>query len=619
MLVLSFVEDTRILRITDDGEMTEESLDGFDGDSMTLACSNVVGDAIVQVTPNSVNLIGLGKGHLDTWKPRGRIQSASINASQVVCALDGGELVYFKVSEKLDESGRVKMEHDIASVDITPTHGNESNWCAVGLWTDNSVRILSLPSLKQVAKQELGGDIIPRSVLLAHFGTACYLFVGMGDGQMFSFLRDEASGQLMDKRRISLGTQPITLTSFTDARGRDFVFSSSDRPTVIGMSTSGGKLQYSAVTLPNATSMCAFKATSFPNALAFATENQLLIGTLDEIQKLDIRTVRLGETPRRICHQPSSRTFAVVSQRLSVEEGTGNETEEGVLRIFDHSSWDVLDTVPLEADEHGAECGWSIISTTLGSDPRTYFIVGTAFVRPEDEEPRKGRILVYHVTDNRQLELISQTTVKASVSHLLMMSDGKLVAAVGSKIVLYQWTNGLDGNPTLVRRAAHHGNILIVSIVVHNDFLFVGDLMKSVNVLAYKNDGFEEVARDYDSNWVLAGEMLDDDNYVFADSYGNLSSVRKNTETVNPDLRKRLEHAGEYHLADMVNKFRHGALVVNPEEEATSVATSRLLFATVSGCLGVISTIDTHHFNILKSFERNLELYLTNVGLPHAR
>ncbi len=35
-------------------------------------------------------------------------------------------------------------------------------------------------------------------------------------------------------------------------------------------------------------------------------------GTIDEIQKLHIRTVPLGENPRRIAHQEAARAFAVV-------------------------------------------------------------------------------------------------------------------------------------------------------------------------------------------------------------------------------------------------------------------------------------------------------------------
>lgn len=49
--------------------------------------------------------------------------------------------------------------------------------------------------------------------------------------------------------------------------------------------------------------MCAFNSQSFPDSLAIATEESLTIGTIDDIQKLHIRTVPLGEMPRRISHQ----------------------------------------------------------------------------------------------------------------------------------------------------------------------------------------------------------------------------------------------------------------------------------------------------------------------------
>lgn len=38
-------------------------------------------------------------------------------------------------------------------------------------------------------------------------------------------------------------------------------------------------------------------------SLALATSEGITIGTIDEIQKLHIRTVPLGETPRRIAYQ----------------------------------------------------------------------------------------------------------------------------------------------------------------------------------------------------------------------------------------------------------------------------------------------------------------------------
>lgn len=45
--------------------------------------------------------------------------------------------------------------------------------------------------------------------------------------------------------------------------------------------------------------MCDFNCPSFPDSLALATGNSLTIGSIEEIQKLHIQTIPLGEMPRR--------------------------------------------------------------------------------------------------------------------------------------------------------------------------------------------------------------------------------------------------------------------------------------------------------------------------------
>jgi len=43
----------------------------------------------------------------------------------------------------------------------------------------------------------------------------------------------------------------------------------------------------------------------------------------------------------------------------------------------------------------------SLLSTKLGEDPNTYYVVGTAMVYPEEAEPKQGRILVFHYADGK--------------------------------------------------------------------------------------------------------------------------------------------------------------------------------------------------------------------------
>ena len=64
-----------------------------------------------------------------------------------------------------------------------------------------------------------------------------------------------------------------------------------------------------------------FNSPSFPGALALAKEDTMMIGNMDEIQKLQLRTVPLGEQPRRIAHQEASRSFAVACEQSPYAAG----------------------------------------------------------------------------------------------------------------------------------------------------------------------------------------------------------------------------------------------------------------------------------------------------------
>ena len=57
--------------------------------------------------------------------------------------------------------------------------------------------------------------------------------------------------------------------------------------------------------------------------MALATDSTVTIGTIDEIQKLHIRTVPLGESPRRIAYQESSQTFGVITMRIDIQDAAG--------------------------------------------------------------------------------------------------------------------------------------------------------------------------------------------------------------------------------------------------------------------------------------------------------
>ncbi|XP_043699363.1 DNA damage-binding protein 1 isoform X2 [Telopea speciosissima] len=609
-LVVSFISETRILAMNSDDELEETEIEGFYSQAQTLFCHDAVHNQLVQVTANSVRLVSSTSRELrHEWtSPSGfSVNVATANATQVLLATGGGHLVYLEIGDgTLTQVQHTQLEYEISCLDINPIadNTNHSQLAAVGMWSDISVRIYSLPGLDLVTKEQLGGEIIPRSVLLCSFEGVSYLLCALGDGHLFNFLLNMNTGELTNRKKVSLGTQPITLRTFS-SKSTTHVFAASDRPTVIY--SSNKKLLYSNVNLKEVSHMCPFNSAAFPDSLAIAKEGELTIGTIDDIQKLHIRSIPLGEHARRICHQEQTRTFAICSVKYS--QSSSEESEMHCVRLLDDQTFEFISMYPLDTYEYGC----SILSCSFADDSNVYYCVGTAYVIPDENEPSKGRILVFVVEDGK-LQLIAEKETKGSV-YSLNSFNGKLLAAINQKIQLYKWNLRDDGSRELQTESGHHGHILALFVQTRGDFIVVGDLMKSISLLLYKHEegAIEERARDYNANWMSAVEILDDDIYLGAENNFNLFTVRKNSEGTTDEERGRLEVVGEFHLGEFINRFRHGSLVMRlPDSDVGQIPT--VIFGTINGVIGVIASLPHDQYVFLEKLQSNLVKVIKGVG-----
>ncbi|KAL3643734.1 DNA damage-binding protein 1a [Castilleja foliolosa] len=398
-LVVSFISETRILAMNMEDELEETEIEGFCSNAQTLFCHDAVYDQLVQVTSNVVRLVSSTTRVLRTeWHaPEGySINVATANVTQlrasvrhflrqVLLATGGGHLVYLEIGDNvLTEVKHNQLEYDISCLDINPIGDNpkSSQLAAVGMWTDISVRIFSLPDLNLITKEHLGGEIIPRSVLLCSFDGISYLLCALGDGHLLNFVLNTSNGQLADRKKVSLGTHPITLRTFS-SKNATHVFAASDRPTVIY--SSNKKLLYSNVNLKEVSHMCPFNSAAFPDSLAIAREGELTIGTIDDIQKLHIRSIPLGEHARRICHQEQTRTFAICSLKYNNQPSSAEEAEMHFVRLLDDQTFDFISSYQLDPFEDGC----SVLSCSFSEDNNVYYCVGTSYVMPEECEPTK--------------------------------------------------------------------------------------------------------------------------------------------------------------------------------------------------------------------------------------
>ena len=582
------------------------------------------------------------------------------------------------------------------------------------------------------------------------------LFVGLGDGTLISFAVVSNKGvvSVQSKKEVCLGTQRIDLIPLTSEHGGTCLLATGDRPTVIYLAGVGGtsanqfnpKLCYSNVNVassddeeaddvsrpPSQQSIAVnvaapffspllFDAASLGNqhySLCVADDASLRLGVIDDIQKLHVTTCRLGMAPRRIVHCVEGRLFAVGCIASGIQNFGlgGDEANMGnCIRFLDDSTLDDLEKIDLEPYEMIMSMVYATLkvpssapsadTTSTGtSEPvhKPFLLVGTAYALPDEDEPSRGRILVYScqadegsgtgTSNTRAVRQITEFSVGGGVYSMCQFYEGKLLITVNTRthichlvqdagllklqflglghfghiLSLFVKSRARRSTPEQAGRTSDSDEDLSMEISEAEGsnkkkeakepeemLAIVGDLMRSISLVQYypEHQTLEEVARDFNTNWTVAMEMLNDNVYLGAENWNNLFCLRRNTAAANEEVRCRLDTIGEYHLGEMCNKFMSGSLVMpvstnsssssrrnirrgaatpqkkNPESPSKSggAAASRFrrpivttgsqtLFGTVDGTLGVILGLDGRTTAFFSTLERCMANVIRPVG-----
>ena len=360
LLVLSYINSTRVLQLTvagDDAGIEEvDALASFDMQQATLAAHSY-GSHVVQVTATGVH------GPAGSWRPEGNKQKIALAASceQYILLASGSNLILLLIDEQgqLEEVAKQTLENEIACLDISKLYdqSGEPYYTAIaGLWNSYSVAALSIPDLQLRDTVKVETTYLLRSVALVDFSedeTASlpYLFVGLGDGSVVSYGHTEAEdGQHQlsksSKKTVALGSRPITMSRIRTGGYAEAgipaaraLFIISDRSTIVSLDN--GKLAYASVNLKDVNAVSAFHNAAYENALVLASPDFLKIGRVDELQKLQVKTLRLGEeAPRRIVHSTKLKAYGVVFLKESIDRKTGEVGRSSSFKILDDASFE---------------------------------------------------------------------------------------------------------------------------------------------------------------------------------------------------------------------------------------------------------------------------------------
>ena len=339
-IVVSFADETLVLSSI--GETVEEvgKRSSFVTDAKTLACGALANDCgIVQVHPAGVRIISDGKAKQWDCKGLKQIECASVNETQVLIALAGGDLIYFELDPVsgsfVEKVTKKDMGGDVSCVDVGTVQSGQlrSLFAAVG-FRDQTVRIVSLEpervdrTLSQ--KESTALRARPHSVALQYMKTTVdgpddvILTVGLDDGSSVRTSVDPVTGNISaSPTGRFLGARPVSVSRISiDSSAATLLLSS--RPWISRPDPKSGK--HVMAPLSSYAPLdhgCSFTSDVVQEGIVATSGTTLRIlsveaegasvGAADESFNSNI--VKLRYTPRQMC--------------LLVAGGGGGESQQG--------------------------------------------------------------------------------------------------------------------------------------------------------------------------------------------------------------------------------------------------------------------------------------------------
>ncbi|EIW81285.1 hypothetical protein CONPUDRAFT_56293 [Coniophora puteana RWD-64-598 SS2] len=599
---LTYMDSSLVLQVTSD-ELVLLNLDKGLGEFTR------VGDGVCKM--------GQLAGGKPGWIDR-EIVAASANASQVVLGLSFGRLAVvnfadnkFKLVGYRDFTNPSGGIAEISAVSCTPADQSKSfsPMAAVAFWQTHRVEIISLGSPFPTLCASVSLPSLPRSLLMHRFAGESanappHLLVGRADGVVATFvLKDKA---LVEQKQIPVGNLPVTFHT-CKAKGRTAVFACGSRTSVLFWEKD--RLRHSPLILKEVAAAASLHTHDYRSSLVLATSEGLVIGDVQNLEKLHIRSIHTGlDNPRRISHSPVHKALAVGCVRHTPVRVGEPEISRGSVQLYNDTTLDKLGQVVLDHDEEPMAI--KALSVRVAEEAKDCFVVGTVIIDSLENESSSGRLLLVEPDYSRGESFVAVSAsekVKGCV-YAVAAVDGLVVAAVNSAVVIYS-IEADDHTRALsfVKKVEWNHNYVVANLVSRGNLLLVGDAISSVTLLQYERGALQNVARDYSPLWPTSVEMLDERNVIGADNDCNLFmfTLQDGAE------RKVLERNGHYYFGDMVNKFIPGEIyrALSSFEASDIEVEPKQLFFTTTGSIGVVIDMSDELSLHMSSLQRNLSTY----------
>lgn len=595
VLAVSSLTETRVFKFAPDGEIEEvSSFIGMTLDSHTLLVTNLNEGYILQVTPLKATLVDVSDGVVVTsWSPpEGMlITNASANHHYLLLSVDGTHLVSFDLIYGMTEVRQLHLgEADqVACIHVAPGLDNIG---VVGFWGAGSVAIIDLTTLQPIRGAPLrktdDGASIPRDIALVRVLPSAdhTLFVAMEDGNVITF--SVSPDYVMSGRNsVLLGTRQARLHLIPKTGDMYSIFATSEHPSLIYGSE--GRIIYSAVTAEEAEYVCPFDTEAFPDSIVVASESEIKLSQIDSERRTHVRPLPMKKMVRRIAYSAKEKVFGLGCIKRDLVDG--EEIVQSSFELVDEVVFEKLGKPFLLETVQYLELVECVIRAELPGaygSPVERFLVGTSFSPNPDmgmESQSRGRILILGVDSKRNPYLVMSHQLKGGCRCLAVMPGSIIVAGLTKTVVVSQYTELSTTSGQMKRLASYRPSTYPVDLAIDGNMIGVADLMKSMTLVEFiPGDAAEnqspklvECARHFQSGWATAICHVEDNSWLEADAEGNLLVLRRNTEGVTADDRRRLEVTSEINLGEQVNRIRK----INVETSPNATIIPRAFLGTV--------------------------------------
>ena len=431
ILIATFVGETRVFNFHPDGEVEEmEDFKSFVLSESTLLAADLPHGRLLQVTASSARLIDSENGMvLCEWcPPLGiSITAASANLVRLALSVGGLEAVILDLSHDLTLKARRQFTNEGQIACIHVPH-QSTDFCILGFWRNATIAILKVDTLETAKTMVVSDDTVsvPRSILLIQILPEQFptLFIAMANGEVVTFFLDVINLALSSQKIIVLGTEQANFKALPRSDGLSNVFATCEHPSLIYGSE--GRIVYSAVTADKVSCVCSFDSEAYPGAIAIATPKDIRIALVDKERTTHVQTLPVGETVRRIAYSTSLKAFGIGTIRRSLRQS--QEIVQSHFKLADEIMFKELDTYSLNEEELVESVARVDIREDSGELVER-FIVGTAYLDDDRDKNIRGRIIVFAVTTERRLKVITELPVKGACRALGAI-NGYIVAAL---------------------------------------------------------------------------------------------------------------------------------------------------------------------------------------------